>query len=625
MAREAGAGGTPSLATDGVPEPGILGSCRRGAAAGLRRTSRVIAPVVVLALLPGLALTGVGLGAGRGWPVDRSWGLPPVLLWPVGFYVFCLLCGGLLGAFRGLVGALYRSAVSASRRASWATTARRSFPSVQWVFRLLGSIGTRPPRRWLRRATWAVVGLVFVCSFVAGMVLGRRVDRRMQDAVAAAGRDDPFWRLDDLLAHRAAVPDAENSALVVADVVKWLPKGWPALPNVPGRPAPRPTRFEETMGRLLKLAENLRLDEEAAGSLRDEMVAHAAAVRLGRTVADYRRGRRVLTIGETVFDTPLPGTQAARTAAQLLAADAAIRVHDGDADGALDSCRALLGIARSIGDEPFLISQIVRVAIGREALRSARRVLGQGEPSDAALARLQAAVVDERAQPLFVVGTKGERAMLAEAIRRVAEGELAASRLGGIDGLTALGQSGDAPVSWERLALDHQRALAIEWMNRAVAIARRPVAERPLLWRTWESEIIARGRQPEIRFLTFRLLPSSLPAVVFVDPVFARYETELGAMAILLAAERHRLRTGDWPASIDAIDPAILASAPRDPFTGDAFLMLRQDGQLRVYSPGPDLEDDGGAFDTPPRMPGDGPGPDDIGVRAWDVPFRPRG
>ena len=45
-------------------------------------------------------------------------------------------------------------------------------------------------------------------------------------------------------------------------------------------------------------------------------------------------------------------------------------------------------------------------------MKSARRVLGQGEPSDAALARLQALVLDEWHQPLLLQGMKAERATL---------------------------------------------------------------------------------------------------------------------------------------------------------------------------------------------------------------------
>ena len=58
--------------------------------------------------------------------------------------------------------------------------------------------------------------------------------------------------------------------------------------------------------------------------------------------------------------------------ARLLQADAAIRAHNGDLDGALDSCRAILGAGRSIGDEPFVISQLVRIAIGMLSRRNPR-------------------------------------------------------------------------------------------------------------------------------------------------------------------------------------------------------------------------------------------------------------
>ncbi len=87
--------------------------------------------------------------------------------------------------------------------------------------------------------------------------------------------------------------------------------------------------------------------------IRDDLEKHREAVELGRSVAGYPRGRHELELGPTLIDTPLPETQAARTAARLMAADAAIRAHDGDADGALESCRAILCVGRSIGDEPF--------------------------------------------------------------------------------------------------------------------------------------------------------------------------------------------------------------------------------------------------------------------------------
>ena len=63
-------------------------------------------------------------------------------------------------------------------------------------------------------------------------------------------------------------------------------------------------------------------------------------------------------------------------------------------------------------------------------MKSARRVLGQGEPSDAALARLQALVLDELAQPLLLHGMRGRAGDVStELIRRLGAGEIPISAL----------------------------------------------------------------------------------------------------------------------------------------------------------------------------------------------------
>ena len=280
----------------------------------------------------------------------------------------------------------------------------------------------------------------------------------------------------------------------------------------------------------------------------------------------------------------------------------------------------LLGVGRSIGDEPFLISQFVRAAIGREAMRSARRVLGQGAPSDAALARIQAAVLEELAQPLILVGMKGERAMLDELIRRLSAGELDPSRLSGGGFVIVFKPRGVAPRSCERLVFDHQRAIAIEWMNQAVDIARQPLGQHPLLWRAWESGL-DRAVRTELTYL-----PASLRLSIYTinaDP------------ALLFGATRPIWCDGPPPgcrpaspedgrlACVDRRDrPAHPRECPYRSLLGRGLsdALARRPASCLLARPRP--RGPRGAFDTPPRMPFDGPGPDDIGVRAWDVPLR---
>jgi hypothetical protein len=112
-----------------------------------------------------------------------------------------------------------------------------------------------------------------------------------------------------------------------------------------------------------------------------------------------------------------------------------------------------------------------------------------------------------------------------------------------------------------------------------------------------------------------------MPAMSASDTAHSRYQSGLGATAILLAAERHRCKTGDWPAAIAAIDPGILPSPPVDPYSGQAFRMEHRDGQILIYSIGPNRKDEHGAFDPEQWIKGV---PDDVGVGAWDVPQRPQ-
>ncbi len=280
----------------------------------------------------------------------------------------------------------------------------------------------------------------------------------------------------------------------------------------------------------------------------------------------------------------------------LMTVDAAIRVHDGDPDAALDSCRAIIYTGRSIGDEPFALSQLLHIAIGLHATDSARRVLAQGEPSDAALARLQILLLDELTQSLLLDAVKGERAKFVEMMRRIGAGEISVSALLNRNSSVDPNSPRPAITPWKKLLFDNQRAIALELMNEAVNIARRPDAEHPQLWEAWDAEVI----RTKVRS-TFGIYTGTLPVLLrppcsATGSAYSRYQCDVRTTAILLAAERHRRKSGDWPSSIAAIDRSILPSAPVNLFSGQAFRMERRDGQLFIYSIGPNRNDEHGAL-----------------------------
>lgn len=623
----------PSLTFPGAieadaPGPGLLESSWRGAQTGFWWTSYVVGPIAALIGILGLGVMAIGVGSGRGLSL-----LPPFAMRAIDQCVIIAFGGAFIGAIFGFLKGL-RGQGRSGKRSWWATANRpirlvpgkrlairsgRLFPGKRLTIRPIGApLWDSLQRRW-RWLIGVPVASFLVAALAVGVYLGWWVDRRLADAIAAADRDDPFWRLDDLMAHREPLPDEENAALVVAEALQRLPENWPGSPRpLPGQPTPIPTEVREAYDRLREAAENVRLDDATADTLRDELETYAEAVQIARTIADYDQGQHALEIAPNIIDTLLPESQAARTAAQLLAADAAIRAHDGDLDGALDSCRAILGVARSIGDEPFSISQFVRVAIDGIAMNSVRRVLGQGEPSDAALTRLQADILDELAQPLLLRAWKGERASMDEMIRRLRTGELPADALG--DGGPSDPAGPRVAVSpWGQLLFDNQRAVALEWMNEAVAIARRPAFEWPPLLEKWKANM-ERVRQTWHGRYSATIPLLATPALFVCSASQSRILCELGTTALLVAAERHRLQTGDWPPSIEAIDREILPNPPVDPYSGRSFLMQHRDGRLLIYSIGPNGVDEQGSYNVRKWVTGDSD--DDVGSIGWDVPLR---
>ncbi len=521
--------------------------------------------------------------------------------------------------------------VGLGRLAWWKLRGRANRPATDrrtgW-FRRRREPGTTgrpaPERRFLPRTPYllgVLLQFVMVGSVGLGMYSAWRVHQRLEEAMAVAEIDDPYWRLDDLLAHREPVPYAENAAVVVAEALDLMPRMWPPPAPPKGRkPQTSKEELGEAFARLGSMPENLKLDMATARSIEAELDKRREALQIARTLVHYDRGRHELTIGPTVIDTQLPETQATRNATRLLCIDAALRADRGALDGALESCRASVVVGRSIGDEPFMISQLVRIAIGSYTMQATRRVLGQGQPSDAALARIQSLILDERDEPLLLHAVRGERAQMDELIRRIRDGEVPIEALSNERWKPDGSGSRYTVAPWARLNFDNQRALELELLNDAVSIAETTPEERPSMWQAWDQRIRGISRQWHSSVTSdFAILIT--PALKSGGTAHARWQAELGAMAILLAAERHRQRTGAWPDSVAAIDASILGDPPLDPFTEQPYHIEHRDGRLFVYSLGPNLRDEHGDYNVR-KWGTSATDQDDVGAIGWDVELR---
>jgi hypothetical protein len=405
-------------------------------------------------------------------------------------------------------------------------------------------------------------------------------------------RTDPGWRLAEIEAAREEVPEEENSARVVVAAVKLLPRGWPT------------EVFKDLFGDL-DPAEQLAPEDFAR--LTKELDVLQPALEVARKLKSMRRGRHRLIYAPNPMDTLLPDQQDARRIVNLLAFDALRHEHEQDLKAAVFSCRAMLNSARSLGDEPFSISQLVRIAGVSLACRSLERTLAQGEAPPDELALMQRALSEEDSFPDMLIAARGERGTLDGIFTAIENGAVSMSKLAG------------EPPEWYdfvpnwfgRESMREAHPAMLEAMSRFIDVAKLPMHEQAAAERELDGELRAQKRVNPLVVLF-------IPALQKVAQASRRKHAYLRCMIAALAAEHYRQKHKRWPHSLDQLCPEFLAAVPLDPFDGEPLRYRRVEEGMVIYSVGADAVDNHGNIDHEhPHDPGV-----DLGYRLWDTSKR---
>jgi hypothetical protein len=416
---------------------------------------------------------------------------------------------------------------------------------------------------------------------------------------------DPGWRAADLTATRNArlPPAKENAAELAHRAHDKLPQSYRDWQKQPNSGAWR----DDLKGSCLPQPKDVT-------ELRELLAEAKEAIAAARAVRHVQRGGLPLVFAEpNTCWTMLDDRQDLREVARLLSFDALLRAHDGDTDGALDSGLAILAVARGFGDDPTLVSQLIRIRCVTLAIASIEQTMGWCDTAtDAKLAELQAALAAEVDVPRLVYGLRGERAANFRLMENIDEGRLPPFS----DPLNLIGMSsgrGYNPAAEAVLlaTVRDQQATFLKLMARCIAAAKLPPGpDRTDEFVAIEAESDALPRHTN--FLTRLLFP----------PLHKVNEADTGAVALLrsvsvaLACERHRLKSGAFPTSLADLPKELLAEVPTDPFTGKPILFKPTADGLVVYCTGADRTDDGGDL-KPASEPGF-----DIGVRLFHPKHR---
>jgi hypothetical protein len=471
---------------------------------------------------------------------------------------------------------------------------------------------TKPTRSRVRRMiVWTIASLCLIVGALLAYVVYGRIsgEQQLQEVIASIDESDPRWRWDDLQTDRAEVPDEENAALQVKLVVEEL-KDWLIDPEVEAF--------------LLSVPPQTRLTDSQRLQLQRVLLPQTRALSEARSLERYKTGRWPTNPDDS--RNPSPELRAARDAVSLLHLDCALRAQDRDNDGALASARSMLMITRSIGDDPNVVAQLIRIGYQPRLCATIERILAQGTCSEQHLATTQALLEDEAREPLSWRSLRESRALFQKRLDRLANGDpqAVADR-----DLFANKTQEDSPFLLADDLLPFEcwirggdiracQARVLRLVNEAVETARRPAHEQVDAFPKLEKRADAMlDEEPLLRF--------SDGAVGFLPMrktyrAFHRHQTEFLCTIVALGVERYRVATGEWPDSLDQLG-RFLPEVPLDPYDGKPLRYRKLADGVVIYSIGPDGEDNAGSVAD--RKAGSLQGKD-IVFRLWNVDNRRR-
>jgi hypothetical protein len=415
-----------------------------------------------------------------------------------------------------------------------------------------------------RKRVWVgIFALVIVVAFAAFRLAPRFGLRKEMEAWRRSGLPTNGMELHDWY---TAVPSEKNAANLILEAYGVLvsPKSKPhpnslELPN-PGIPLP----------------------SEALAAIEEYVVRNKAALELLGEAAKFSESRYPCNLWMG-FSTLLPHLAQVKELAQLLRLEAILHSSKGDRVQAVDAVRRGFALARSLRNEPTVVSDQVRVACVWIILRSLDRILSEHQLSSEEIAVLSSDLhaAEEDGRRGLLRGMAGERAIGAAALGSNFQEFI------GLTGRAATPSpleqlSGGSMFALYKASGLHQRDIRVylETMNSFIYAATNEFPAALQKISRAEKEMDARLKTGLGRFaIMSRML---LPALSNAYNKEAVLTAKIRATRLALMVEAHRAKNAALPAGLEEI----LGEIPNDPFDGAPLRFERKEVGYQIVSGG---------------------------------------
>jgi hypothetical protein len=419
---------------------------------------------------------------------------------------------------------------------------------------------------------------LLVISFIVWRVnLAHDVNAKLQ-AIRTAGLPTKGKELND---YYPAVPDNENAALVMTQAFALIRNFPDSRSNDEVTNFKIPPRGQSLTAEQKQLLSGYVVMNEAA------LVKAGEALELPRCryPVDFSPG----------LNTSLSHLRALGELGRIAEFRSLLALDSNQPDDAISSIANMLGMARTLDDEPNHISQLMHGKLINMATTTLEYCLNTRGLSETSLVNMSPSFAAVRQTNLMARVFIGER---AESIPYFQSRSAWVMKNG--DELIA----DPPPVKFWILGVNaRDLVFYLKVMDTNIAFASLPFPHNPNTISNFWSEVfdtIERHPYTSLHYHhPFEFSATFLPSIQILLKLEAEYAANLRLATTALAVERFRLAHGKLPEKLDELVPQFLSAVPLDPFDGQPLRYHRLNKGYVIYSIGDDCHDDGGR--EPPR------------------------
>ncbi len=298
------------------------------------------------------------------------------------------------------------------------------------------------------------------------------------------------------------------------------------------------------------------------------------------------------------MEIPLPELNEVRQLSRAITWRAKLNAAQGNIDKAEADVITCYRFGLHVTDTPFLVEQLVGVALRAFAARTAFIILDRTEMGQTSMKSLQRQIEQLSTDESYIPDMGAEKFLMLDIIQRVftddgkGDGRISTSAeiLSMIHDYTTPTLSQEEIRSFPELQL--QRRQTTEAVENLYEYFDFVGQKSP--WQ-WKNEQINPDKGIEKITEGNAFVQTFCPAYVRVTQIFARRRAETDALITTLALFRYKADKGQLPEKLDELVSAgYLNALPTDPFSGGPFVYKRIGDDFMLYSFGIDCDDDGG-------------------------------